>query len=158
MATRKKTLAEPSIHVRHVERVGIRPVIWRELHVRSCTTSCKRPWAGVFEDLAGRQYVRKVPGDDAAFGDSFMLDERKHTVAELAPRARGRFGYSYDLGDGGVHPVRVKKARPAEPGRRYPACNEPAPGAHAPARGMERPFQLGLFAGPGEPVPRMIGG
>ncbi|MFP2957687.1 IS1096 element passenger TnpR family protein [Myxococcus sp. 1LA] len=35
MPSRKKTIAEPSIHVLHVELVDIQPAIWRELHVRS---------------------------------------------------------------------------------------------------------------------------
>lgn len=135
MASRKKTTAEPSIHVLHVELVGIQPAIWRELHVRSDMPLSKLHdvlqeafgWTHshlhVFEDTSRQRYGDTTgDADDLGFGDSGLRDERQYTVADIAPRARSLFGYIYDFGDDWVHRIRVKKVQPAEPGKRYPAC------------------------------------
>lgn len=136
MPSRKKTIAEPSIHVLHVELVDIQPAIWRELHVRSDMPLSKLHdvlqeafgWTHshmhVFEDTSRRQYGRKAPGDaeDFGLGGPALIDERKYTVADIAPHARSIFGYIYDFGDDWVHRIRVKKVQPPESGRRYPTC------------------------------------
>lgn len=136
MASRKKTTAEPSIHVLHVELVGIQPAIWRELHVRSDMPLSKLHevlqeafgWTHshmhVFEDTLRRRYGHKADGDadDFDFGGPALLDESKYTVTDIAPRARNIFGYIYDFGDDWVHRLRVKKVQPPEPSKRYPAC------------------------------------
>ncbi|WP_244237163.1 plasmid pRiA4b ORF-3 family protein [Corallococcus llansteffanensis] len=136
MASRKKTQAEPSIHVLHVELMGIQPAIWRELHVRSDTPLSKLHevlqaafgWSNshlhMFEDISRRQYGHRAAGDSSDFGfsDTPLQDERRYTVSDIAPRARHIFGYIYDFGDDWVHRIRVKKVQPAEVGRRYPAC------------------------------------
>jgi len=135
MASRKKTTAEPSIHVLHVELVGIQPAIWRELHVRSDTPLSKLHdvlqeafgWTHshlhVFEDTSRQRYGDTAgDADDLGFGDPGLRDERQYTVADIAPRARSLFGYIYDFGDDWVHRIRVKKVQPAEPGKKYPAC------------------------------------
>ena len=133
MASRKKTTAKPSIHVLRVELVGIQPAIWRELHVRSDMPLSKLHdvlqeafgWTHshmhLFEDTSRRQYG-PLADDDWDFGGPALLDERKYSVADLAPRARNIFGYIYDFGDDWVHRIRVKKVQPPEPGRKYPAC------------------------------------
>jgi hypothetical protein len=136
MASRKKTTVAPSIHVLHVELMGIQPAIWRELHVLSDTPLSKLHdvlqeafgWTHshmhVFEDTSRQQYGHRAAGDaeDFSFGGPPLRDERKYTVADIAPRARNIFGYIYDFGDDWVHRVRVKKVQPTEPGRKYPAC------------------------------------
>ncbi|XXF76751.1 plasmid pRiA4b ORF-3 family protein [Myxococcaceae bacterium GXIMD 01537] len=136
MASRKKSASAPSIHALHVELVDIQPPIWRELHVRSDMPLAKLHdvlqvafgWTNshmhLFEDASGRQYGHKAPGDadDFSFGGPPLLDEREYTVADVAPRARGVFGYVYDFGDDWVHRIRVKKVQAPEPGKKYPAC------------------------------------
>lgn len=136
MASRAKKTAEACIHVLHVELVGSQPAIWRELHVRSDMPLSKLHdvlqeafgWTHshmhVFEDTSRRRYGHKAAGDadDFNFGGPALLDERKYTVADIAPRARDIFGYIYDFGDAWVHRLRVKKVQAPEPGRRYPMC------------------------------------
>jgi hypothetical protein len=135
MASRKKTTAEPSIHVLHVELVGIQPAIWRELHVRSDMPLSKLHdvlqeafgWTHshmhVFEDTSRQRYGDTAGNaDDFGFGAPGLRDERQYTVADIAPRARSLFGYIYDFGDDWVHRIRVKKVQPAEPGKKYPVC------------------------------------
>ena len=73
---------------------------WEDAHLHMFTTRL-----GEFGD----------PGIDLDVGD-----ERQVTLAEVAPRARSRLGYSYDLGDDWVHDIRVEQTFPAEPGIAYP--------------------------------------
>ncbi|NVJ28575.1 plasmid pRiA4b ORF-3 family protein [Myxococcus sp. AM011] len=136
MASRKKTTSELSIHVLYVELVGIQPVIWRELLVRSDMPLSKlhdvlqeafgwnHSHMHVFEDTSRRRYGDMAgEADDRGFGgDASLRDEREYSVSDIAPRARSLFGYIYDFGDDWVHRRRVKKVQPAEPGKRYPAC------------------------------------
>ncbi|WP_037583808.1 plasmid pRiA4b ORF-3 family protein [Stigmatella aurantiaca] len=135
MASRKKT-AQPSIHVLHVELVGIQPAIWRELHVRSgmplsrlhevlqAAFGWTHSHMHMFEDTSGLQYGHKAAGnaDDIGFGGPPLRDERKYTVADIAPRPRNTFSYIYDFGDDWVHRIRVKKVQPPERSGRYPSC------------------------------------
>ena len=50
-----------------------------------------------------------------------VVDERKVRLHEIA-RARSRFSYEYDFGDGWEHDILVEKALVAEPGMTYPRC------------------------------------
>lgn len=136
MAARKKPTVKPSIHVLHVELVDLAPTIWRELHVRSDTPLSKLHdilqaafgWTNshmhVFEDSSRQQYGPSplADADDFDSGAPPLLDERKYTVADIGPRARSLFGYTYDFGDDWVHRIRVKKVQDPESGGRYPAC------------------------------------
>lgn len=51
-----------------------------------------------------------------------MLDEKRYTVADLAPAARKKFGYEYDFGDGWEHEVTLEKILPPDPAFKHPVC------------------------------------
>jgi hypothetical protein len=134
MASRKTTKTAPtdSIHVLHVELVDVQPAVWRELHVPStmplsrlhAVLQAAFGWTDshlhVFETRTQR-FGRPHPDDDD-WSDTPLLDERKYSVADVAPRARTLFGYRYDFGDDWVHRIRVQKVQPPEAGKKYPAC------------------------------------
>jgi hypothetical protein len=49
-------------------------------------------------------------------------DEAEVTLREVAPRAKIRFVYEYDFGDGWIHEILVERPIPPQPGIRYPIC------------------------------------
>lgn len=73
------------------------------------------------EFVVGQRRYGKPEGDDFGFGEK-TLDERKATVGEIAPKAKKRFIYIYDMGDSWEHGVEVEKIEAAVGGVRYPAC------------------------------------
>lgn len=52
--------------------------------------------------------------------DASDQDEEQVTLAEVVPRARRKFRYTYDFGDSWEHDVQVEAIGPPEPGVRYP--------------------------------------
>jgi len=61
---------------------------------------------------------------DPGFGASGTetMNERKFTVAALAPDGKQRFIYEYDFGDSWEHDVLVEKVLPHDPGFTHPVC------------------------------------
>lgn len=51
-----------------------------------------------------------------------MLDERRFSVADLAPAAKRKFVYEYDFGDSWEHEVLVEKTLPPDAGFKHPVC------------------------------------
>lgn len=58
---------------------------------------------------------------NAGFGRE-ILDERRHTVADLASAAKKKFLYEYDFGDGWIHEVVAEKILPPDSGSKKPVC------------------------------------
>ena len=50
------------------------------------------------------------------------LDERKYTLADLAPVAKRKFIYEYDFGDSWEHEVLVEKVLPPDAVLKHPFC------------------------------------
>ncbi|GDY23606.1 hypothetical protein LBMAG56_49530 [Verrucomicrobiota bacterium] len=59
---------------------------------------------------------------DFGFAENEVLDEEEHTLAEIAPRAKRKFFYEYDFGDGWLHEVVVEKVLPPDPLLKQPLC------------------------------------
>ena len=61
---------------------------------------------------------------DPEFGDTGMemLNEKRFTVADLAPAAKKKFIYEYDFGDGWQHEVLVEELLPADAAFKHPVC------------------------------------
>jgi len=68
----------------------------------------------------GTFYGTTDPGLGASGTET--MNERKFTVAALAPTAKQRFIYEYDFGDSWEHEVLVEKVLPPDPGFKYPVC------------------------------------
>jgi hypothetical protein len=112
------------------------PPIWRRVIVRADMTLDRFHWviqtamgwtnSHLHQFLVGRTCYG-VP--DREFDDlGEMLNEKRYTVADLAPTAKQKFIYEYDFGDSWEHEVRVEKVLPPDPAFKHPVC---LAGAHA---------------------------
>src|SRR6266545_1835108 len=54
--------------------------------------------------------------------DIEMLDETRHSLADLAPAAKSKFIYEYDFGDSWEHEVVVEKVLAPDRGFKHAAC------------------------------------
>jgi hypothetical protein len=71
--------------------------------------------------IAGRAYYGQPHPDYADMGAE-MLNEKRYTVAHLAPAAKSKFIYEYDFGDGWQHEVKVEKILPPDAAFQHPLC------------------------------------
>ena len=119
-----------TVHVLRVRLKDIKPSIWRELSVPSDTRldrlhaaiQAAMPWSNshLHTYFVGAR-ILTVPYP--AYDDEDLEDERKVTLAEVAPVKGAKFVYEYDSGDCWRHEVRVKGIDPLAPGAsRTMAC------------------------------------
>jgi len=105
---------------------GVRPPIWRRLHMPGTMTlgdlhqaiQAAMGWRDCHLhafDIDGQQYGDRRTTDDVA-------DENRLTLNGLLRSGVARFGYTYDFGDNWDHTVAIKKTQPAANGTSYPAC------------------------------------
>ena len=47
------------------------------------------------------------------------LDEKRYTIADIAPGAKTKFIYEYDFGDGWEHQIVVEKVLPPDAGFKH---------------------------------------
>ena len=50
------------------------------------------------------------------------LNEKRYTVADLAPAAKSKFVYEYDFGDSWYHEIVVEKVLPSDASFKHPVC------------------------------------
>src|SRR5262245_1091158 len=110
---------------------AIRPPIWRRFQVPASTTLDRlhlmvqrvMGWENAHLHefvVGGRRYgigVREWKEFEAD-----VLNERRFTLADIAPAAGMEIEYTYDFGDGWRHDIRVEKILPPAPGQHYPVC------------------------------------
>ncbi len=65
-------------------------------------------------------YGRSNPELADMMGDT--LNEKRYTVASLAPTAKQKFIYEYDFGDGWRHDVMAEKILPPDTAFKHPVC------------------------------------
>lgn len=65
-------------------------------------------------------YGRPDPGFAGMGGEE--LNEKRYTLADLAPAAKKKFIYEYDFGDSWEHEVKVEKILPADAAFQHPVC------------------------------------
>lgn len=112
-----------------------KPPIWRRVVVRADMTLDRlhnviqivMGWTDshLHQFIAGAGLVRTYYGKpDPEFADmgSEMLNEKRYTVADLAPAAKKKFIYEYDFGDGWQHDVVAEKILPPEASFKHPVC------------------------------------
>ena len=98
----------------------IKPPIWRRLLVRGDTNlgllhaiiQVSMGWTNshLHQFIVGsRTYSDPVFELGADFGGPRVLDEKKTTLMQIAPREKARFAYEYDFGDGWEHLITVEK-------------------------------------------------
>ena len=112
-----------------------KPPIWRRVIVRADMSLVRlhdviqiaMGWTNshLHQFIAGSGFARTYYGKlDPEFSDmgSEMLNERRYTVADLAPAPKGKFIYEYDFGDGWKHDVVAEKTLPPDPAFKHPVC------------------------------------
>lgn len=75
--------------------------------------------------IGGSGFARtyySTPDPESAGMGSAKLNEKRYSVADLAPAAKRKFIYEYDFGDGWEHEILVEKILPADPGFKHPVC------------------------------------
>jgi hypothetical protein len=63
-----------------------------------------------------------TPDPEFAGMGNQTLNEKRYTIADLAPAARRKIGYEYDFGDSWEHQVAVEKVLPPDAAFRHPVC------------------------------------
>jgi len=119
---------EPNIYQLRAVLLGISPIIWRRLLVRSDSTIADLHdtiqiafgWSGDHLHrflIHGRQYGVAYLG-----GITFRDDPRRIKLSDLGLRVKEKFLYEYDFNDQWRHLIRVEAILPSEPDQFYPAC------------------------------------
>ena len=114
---------------------GSKPPIWRRVVVRADMTLDRLH--DVIQIAMGwtnshmHQFVARSgsastfygqPDPESAGMGSETLNEKRYTVADLAPAARRKFSYEYHFGDSWEHEVVVEKVLPPAPAFKHPVC------------------------------------
>ena len=112
-----------------------RPPIWRRVVVRSdmkldrlhTVIQVAMGWTNshLHQFSAGAGFALTfygTPDPECAGMGNRTLDERRYTIADLAPAARRKIGYEYDFGDSWEHQVAVEKVLPPDAAFRHPVC------------------------------------
>ena len=128
MASKRAPKQPGSVHQLKVTLLGLEPPIWRRIAVPSDVTL--GDLHHILQDAMGWQHshlhdfrVGKVTyGDPEMLAETGDRDEWQARLAEVAPKAKTHFRYTYDFGDGWEHEILVEAVGPPEPGTRYPVC------------------------------------
>jgi hypothetical protein len=126
--TKRKTSPITQIHVLKVTLKDVKPPVWRRLAVSSDTTLVKlhktiqaaMGWSDyhLHQFFINGCYYSIPHPDDSERG----LDERRFSLATIAPQPGMKFRYDYDFGDGWEHAILVEKVLEPDPNERYPVC------------------------------------
>lgn len=112
-----------------------KPPIWRRVLVRGDRTldrlhniiQVAMGWTDshMHQFIIGSGFARTFYGPtDPEFAErgGEMLNERRYTVADLAPTVKRKFIYEYDFGDGWQHDVVAEKILPPDSTFKHPRC------------------------------------
>jgi len=110
---------------------GIRPPIWRRVHIPGDVTLEDLHWVIQSSmgwtnshlhsfNFQGIEHGVSMPNVD--FSEVNSRDEQSIKLSNFLPRKRSTFSYLYDFGDSWEHEVLVEKLLPVELELRYPVC------------------------------------
>jgi len=123
-------ITEPTIYQLKVVLLGISPMIWRRLLIRSDSTIADLHHilqiAMGWSDMHLHQFVIRdeyygLPDEDE-LSPGKTIDEREYKLSEIVSGENFQFAYDYDFGDNWEHILVVEKTLPAQEGVRYPVC------------------------------------
>ena len=108
-----------------------KPPIWRRVLVRADmpldrlhhVIQIVMGWTNshLHQFVLGRTYYGVPDPESDSFGPE-TLNEKRHTVADLAPAPRKKFIYEYDFGDSWQHEVLVEKVLAPDATLKHPVC------------------------------------
>ncbi|HZV33667.1 MAG TPA: plasmid pRiA4b ORF-3 family protein [Verrucomicrobiae bacterium] len=111
-----------------------KPQIWRRILVRQdmrldrlhMVIQSVMPWTNshLHQFVVGRTAPVYYGVPDPEFGgiESEELNEKRYTLADLAPAVKSKFIYEYDFGDDWLHEVVVEKVLPPDANFKHPVC------------------------------------
>ena len=108
-----------------------KPPIWRRIVVRADmkldrlhrVIQTAMGWSDchLHQFVAGRVFYGVPDRERDDFGTE-TLNEKRYTVADLAPGAKQKFIYEYDFGDSWEHEVLVEQVLPPDADFKHPVC------------------------------------
>lgn len=109
---------------------GSKPPIWRRIQVKSNfrlsdlhgVIQSVMGWDGghLHQFIHNGQYFGEPSDDDDDWSE--VTDEDQVKLSDLNLRAKSKFDYEYDFGDGWIHVIVLEKTFPVEKGVSYPRC------------------------------------
>jgi hypothetical protein len=112
-----------------------KPPIWRRVIVPANMTldrfhqviQCAMGWTNshLHQFMGGTGFALTyygTPNPDYADMGTEMLNEKRYSIADLAPVAKRKFVYEYDFGDGWQHEILVEKVLPPETSFKHLLC------------------------------------
>ena len=131
----KKRVTEAPLYQLKMTLKWSKPPIWRRVVVRAdlrldrlhhvIQIAMGWPNSHLHQFIVGRgpallyYGIRNPDFDDMGYN---VLNERRHTLTDVAPAAKRKFIYEYDFGDGWEHEVVVEKLLPSDPTFKHPVC------------------------------------
>jgi len=106
-----------------VRLLGISPMIWRRVMVP--TTMTLHELHGVLQVAMGWESIHLYAFDIYAvqYGSfELMMGSPRVPLAQFSFRKNDKFSYTYDMGDGWVHEIRIESVCAADPKKSYPLC------------------------------------
>ena len=106
-----------------VRLLGISPMAWRRVTVP--TTMTLRELHGVLQVVMGWKGIHLYAFDIYAvqYGSfELMIGSPRAPLTQFTFRTNDKFSYTYDMGDGWVHEIRVEGLGAADPKKTYPVC------------------------------------
>jgi hypothetical protein len=107
------------------------PAIWRRVVVRADLKLNRlhdliqrvMPWnnSHLHQFVFGHTYYG-LPDPESMGSNIETLNEKKYTLADLAPAAKKKFIYEYDFGDSWEHEIIVEKLLPPDADFKHPIC------------------------------------
>lgn len=112
--------------------VRSKPAIWRrvvtpaniKLDRLHRVIQCVMPWTDshLHQFIVGRIYYSLLNPEFDEWGANKPLNEKRYTLADLAPAAKSKFAYEYDFGDSWHHQVLVEKILPPDGSIKHAIC------------------------------------
>lgn len=106
-----------------VRLLGISPMIWRRVMVP--TTMTLHELHGVLQVAMGWESIHLYAFDIYAvqYGSfEMMMGSPRVSLAQFSFRKNDKFSYTYDMGDGWVHEIRIESDCTVDPKKSYPLC------------------------------------
>jgi len=118
-------IIQPPVYVLKITLEGSTPPVSRRVKVKSDipldvlheVIQCAMGWEHyhLHQFIVGKTFYGESNSDEDDYGME-MLDERKFTARDLAPKKGSKLKYEYDFGDGWMHLLKVEQVITDEPG------------------------------------------
>ena len=124
-------IAKPPVYVLRITLDGSRPTVSRTVKVQSDISLAvlhdviqkAMGWFNchLHQYIFGKQYYGVPSPDNDDFGFE-ILDEKKFTLRDLAPKKGSKLKYEYDSGDSWIHLLKVEQVILDDPEFKHPVC------------------------------------